>query len=86
MGVAVHSLLGCLGCAYPRLGVCRMNPVAETYARIMERRKGGKRLPIEGNERQVAPTGTGEAVRLITSPEDLHTVSDRPLTTARSAA
>jgi hypothetical protein len=63
-----------------------MNPVAETYARIMERRKGGKRLPIEGNERQVAPTGTGEAVRLITGPEDLHPALNRPLTTTRSAA
>ncbi len=63
-----------------------MSEVASTYARIMEKRKGGKRLPIEGNERQVAPTGTGQTVRLITSPEDLHPVLDGPMTTARGTA
>ena len=63
-----------------------MSEVAETYARIMEKRKGGKRLPIVGNERQVAPTGTRQTVRLLTSPEDLHPVLDGPMATARGTA
>lgn len=51
--------------------------VAEGFARLMERKRGGRWLPVERDHRDVATARAREARRSLPTPEDFDAAADR---------
>ena len=50
----------------------------EAFSRLLEKKRGGKRSPVERDERNVPPARTGQTFRSLPAPQDTHPVLDRP--------